>query len=63
MGWVPKEKKEELFDSKSRFIIVCSSDAEENLGSDEPPQRDPDRIVAFTMFRFEYEEEENLLYW
>lgn len=63
MGWVPNEKKEELFDAKSRFILVCSSDVKEDLGPDEPPERNPDHIVAFSMFRFEYEEEESLLYW
>ncbi|KAF9270283.1 acyl-CoA N-acyltransferase [Marasmius fiardii PR-910] len=45
-GWNPEDKKEELFDSLSRFIILNNGDA----------------TAAYTMFRFEYEEGFNLLY-
>lgn len=46
-GWDPAVKLAELFDSLSRFILVHSEE----------------RLVAFAMFRFEYEHYNNLLYW
>lgn len=45
-GWDPAVKLAELFDSLSRFILVHSEE----------------RLVAFAMFRFEYEHYNNLLY-
>ncbi|RDB28763.1 N-alpha-acetyltransferase 40 [Hypsizygus marmoreus] len=45
-GWNPASKLAELFDPLSRFILV-----HEEAG-----------MVAFTMFRFEYEDGENILY-
>lgn len=49
-GWDPPEKRKELFDPLSRFILV-------HLKGDE------DGLIAFVMFRFEYEERESVLYW
>ena len=50
-GWNPKAKKKELFNPKSRFIIVHPTD---------PTTLS---LLAFSMFRFEYEEDELVLYW
>ncbi|KAG6911912.1 hypothetical protein DXG01_000159 [Tephrocybe rancida] len=45
-GWDPSSKQEELFNRLSRFILVDVAD----------------ELAAFSMFRFEYEEKENILY-
>ena len=50
-GWNPKVKKKELFDSKSRFILV------------HPADLTTPTLLAFSMFRFEDEEDEDALYW
>ncbi|KAF9531993.1 acyl-CoA N-acyltransferase [Crepidotus variabilis] len=47
LGWNPKEKHKELFHPLSRYFII---------------QDDQKNIVAFVMFRFEHENDENLLY-
>ncbi|KAL4260727.1 N-alpha-acetyltransferase 40 [Pleurotus pulmonarius] len=47
MGWYPDEKKNELFHRLSRFILAYDGDS---------------ALVAYTMFRFEFEEEKNLIY-
>ncbi|KAF9056235.1 acyl-CoA N-acyltransferase [Panaeolus papilionaceus] len=47
-GWDPLAKRRELFDPLSRFILIYS---ESNA-----------KLVAFVMFRFEMEEEENIIY-
>jgi hypothetical protein len=49
-GWNPPHKKGELFDPLSRFILVY-------------PKNDKHSLVAFTAFRFEFEEDQNMLYW
>jgi hypothetical protein len=46
-GWDPAAKLAELFDPLSRFILVQIEE----------------RLAAFAMFRFEYEDYNNLLYW
>lgn len=48
-GWDPDAKRKELFHSLSRFILVYEVDTDE--------------LLAFTMFRFEVEEGEILIYW
>ncbi|KAF9499717.1 acyl-CoA N-acyltransferase [Pleurotus eryngii] len=47
MGWHPDKKKRELFHRLSRFILAYDNDS---------------ALVAYTMFRFEFEEDENLVY-
>ncbi|KAJ7293650.1 acyl-CoA N-acyltransferase [Mycena rebaudengoi] len=47
-GWNPPEKREELFNPHSRFILVYP--------------KDHSAFVAFTAFRFEHEAEEDILY-
>lgn len=54
MGWDMKAKKKELFHTESRFIITYRSDK---------TTWDVDEIAGFTMFRFESEYGEKLLYW
>ncbi|KAI0375363.1 acyl-CoA N-acyltransferase [Pilatotrama ljubarskyi] len=51
-GWNPKVKKKELFHRNARFILV--SDPEN--GEDQAP------IAAFSTFRFEREQREDVLY-
>ncbi|KAG5648048.1 hypothetical protein DXG03_007083 [Asterophora parasitica] len=46
-GWDPPSKLEELFNKLSRFVLVETNDH---------------TIVAFAMFRFEHEEDEDVLY-
>ena len=50
LGWDPKAKQKELFHSKSRFVLVQSTDLSIPL-------------LAFSMFRFDDEENEVVLYW
>jgi N-alpha-acetyltransferase 40 len=51
-GWDPKAKKKELFNSKSRFILVHPTGDLTTIP-----------LLAFSMFRFENEEDEVVLYW
>ena len=59
MGWDPPSKKQELFHCDSRFVIIRRAQA----------QDDPDSlcveipIVAYSMFRFDMEDDECVLYW
>lgn len=46
--WDPPSKKAEFFDSLSRFVLTLNSTS---------------NIMAYVMFRFEYEEGERILYW
>lgn len=48
-GWDPQAKRKELFHSLARFILVTEND-----------QTD---LAAFTSFRFEFEEGEDVIYW
>ena len=69
MGWNPSEKRKELFDKRSRFIIaqelVEPKDVDQESTS-EPQTAAP--IAAFGMFRFDTEhdeegENEEVIYW
>ncbi|KAI6007358.1 hypothetical protein EDD15DRAFT_2190871 [Pisolithus albus] len=53
-GWAPRSKKREMFDARSRFIIAFQEDT---------PTRNPPNIVAYTMFRFDREEHQDVVYW
>lgn len=61
MGWHPNEKQQELFHTDSRFIILrlCV----ENSDSARGVSTEIDNIVGLSMFRFDYEDGEKLLYW
>ncbi|KAH7883653.1 acyl-CoA N-acyltransferase [Phlebopus sp. FC_14] len=53
-GWDPQMKKAEMFDQLSRFIIVCHKDScVTGQGS---------YIVAYTIFRFDAEEGQDVVY-
>ncbi|KAF8912729.1 acyl-CoA N-acyltransferase [Gymnopilus junonius] len=47
-GWDPPRKKKELFHSFSRFVLVYQADSM--------------NLLAFTMFRFEFDEDEDIVY-
>ncbi|EJF67018.1 acyl-CoA N-acyltransferase [Dichomitus squalens LYAD-421 SS1] len=55
-GWNPTEKKKELFHRHSRHILLLREDANPQAG-----EKDPE-IIAFAHFRFEHEDDEDLLY-
>lgn len=48
--WEPDVKKKELFHSLARFILVT-------------PVADPVSLLAFLNFRFEVEDEQDIIYW
>ena len=52
-GWDPQEKKKEMFHSLSRFLLVCS----------EGEHSAPKSLLAYSIFRFEREDDRNLVYW
>jgi hypothetical protein len=54
-GWNPNEKKREMFDPLSRFILVSPKP-----GNTQP---EPSYIGAYVMFRFDIEEGEAVVYW
>jgi hypothetical protein len=56
-GWDPISKKHELFDPLSRFILVHQQSR--YLSNGHPSKR----LVAYTMFRFDLEEGEEVVYW
>lgn len=63
MGWHEQEKKNELFDPiLSRFVIAWHQEQGKDREVD-PPPCDADVIAGFSMFRFEYDQGERLLYW
>lgn len=61
-GWNEAAKRQELFHTLSRFVVVRRDETKDN---GEPAKREgPVKpIVAFTMFRFDREEGENVVYW
>lgn len=61
MGWDVEEKWKELFHPDSRFILLSVAATESDTS--EPGERGTQHIVGFSMFRFDYEEGEKLLYW
>ncbi|KAI0830671.1 acyl-CoA N-acyltransferase [Trametes gibbosa] len=54
LGYHPKEKRKELFHRFARFILVFDHDVQEN--------REEAALVAFSKFRFERDQGEDLLY-
>ncbi|KAI6047583.1 acyl-CoA N-acyltransferase [Pisolithus marmoratus] len=52
-GWAPRSKKQEMFDARSRFIIASQEDT--------LTRNTPD-IVAYTIFRFDKEEYQDVVY-
>ncbi|KAI0330544.1 acyl-CoA N-acyltransferase [Cubamyces sp. BRFM 1775] len=56
-GWNPSEKREELFHRDARFIMVYLDDPDSQDSKNSHPAP-----VAFSMFRFELEEGDDVLY-
>lgn len=56
-GWDPPEKKQELFHKDSRYIVMLSN--VNTLQAAEPGLR----LAAFAHFRFEFDQDEELVYW
>lgn len=52
-GWAPRSKKREMFDARSRFIIASQEDT---------VTRNPPDVVAYTIFRFDREEHQDVVY-
>jgi ribosomal protein S18 acetylase RimI-like enzyme len=54
-GWNPQKKRTEVFDPRSRFVVVRDiSDPTSNLASSD--------MIAYSMFRFEREDRQNVIY-
>lgn len=60
MGWDSSDKQKELFHHDSRFIVLSTAVATDvgNLEADMV-----NTIIGYSMFRFDYDEGEKLLYW
>ena len=69
MGWNPSEKRKELFDKRSRFILAQKPIEFENLDQKSAPgSQTTASLAAFGMFRFDTEhdeegEDEEVTYW
>ena len=48
-GWDPTDKRKEMFDSLSRFVVARRPDTQE--------------LSGYTIFRFEHENDSDMLYW
>jgi hypothetical protein len=59
MGWDPPSKKQELFHPDSRFVLLRRPQPQDNL---DPLCGELD-IRAYSMFRFDMEDDECVLYW
>ena len=53
MPWNPPEKKAELFDTTSRFLLLKTAASASH----------PTSHVGYVMFRFDYEDERKVVYW
>ena len=60
MGWHPPSKKQELFHRDSRFVLLRRSQDPAGL---EHPHDEELPILAYSMFRFDMEGDECVLYW
>ena len=60
MGWDPPSKKDELFHTDSRFILLRPP--EPSSSADGPEVMVP-TLAAFTMFRFDVEGGHCVIYW
>jgi len=61
MGWDPPSKKQELFHRDSRFVLLRRSQAQDGLEHLHDSEELP--VLAYSMFRFEMEDDECVLYW
>jgi hypothetical protein len=60
MGWDPPSKKQELFHRDSRFVLLRRSQPQDGL---EHLHEELVPILAYSMFRFDVEDDECVLYW
>jgi len=60
MGWDPPSKKQELFHRDSRFVIIKRPQAQDRP---DPLCAEITPIMAYSMFRFDMEDDECVLYW
>lgn len=58
-GWDPRSKKEEMFHSHAR-LVLCEGCDDTPSGSESIPSES--RIVAYTIFRFEREAKQDVVY-
>jgi hypothetical protein len=59
-GWDPRSKKEEMFHPHAR-LVLCERRDDTPSGSESIPSES--RIVAYTIFRFEREAKQDVVYW
>jgi len=62
MGWDPQSKKQELFHRDSRFVILRRPPAQLEGSSDLVSVCGESPIMAYSMFRFDMEDDECVLY-
>ena len=64
MGWDPPSKMEELFHRDSRFVIIRQRPQAAQDSPDTDLFADDDiPVMAYSMFRFDVEDDECVLYW
>ena len=63
MGWDPPSKKEELFHRDSRFVIVRQRPQAQDRPDPDSPSAAEIPVMAYSMFRFDVEDDECVLYW
>ena len=56
MGWDTEDKRSELFHADSRFIVVYRE-------PDSEDEKIQNELLGFAMFRFDFEQGENIIYW
>jgi GNAT superfamily N-acetyltransferase len=59
MGWDPPSKRQELFHPDSRFVLLRRPQAQ----GDPDPVCGEQPIMAYSMFRFDMEDDDCVLYW
>jgi len=59
-GWDPSSKKEEMFHPQARLVLCERCD---DAFSSSEPFPSESRIVAYTIFRFEREAKQDVVYW
>ena len=64
MGWDQPSKLEELFHRDSRFVIIRQRpQAAQDSPDADPLFADDIPVMAYSMFRFDVEDDECVLYW
>jgi len=62
MGWDPPSKKEELFHRDSRFVIIRQRPQGQDRPDSDLPSASKIPVMAYSMFRFDVEDDECVLY-